>query len=87
MSKLTKEAVLEIANEVLAKRQIKYDLEEGLEVRFNGVEEIRDNRQLPIWSVSYLTPPSIFEQKSHYILINDNTGEFLYIITPTTYIE
>lgn len=87
MPNLTEEIVLKIAQQVLEDRQLGYDNNEGFRVRFDGSEELRDGQWKAVWTVGYLTPQSFIDQRDHFIIIDDETGEFQYIITSGGYLK
>lgn len=80
--------ILEIADQKLAERGIEYDVETGLEARYKEADKLRDGRVINTWIVYYLTPVNpYFDQDSHHMRLDAETGEFLYIITPISYID
>lgn len=88
MPNLTEELVIKIADQVMFDRKLKYDNVQGLRARFDGKKKLREGNEANTWTVTYLTVSNpVFEQDMHFIYVDDATGEVLYIITPTNYIE
>lgn len=87
MPNLTQQAALSIAKEAIEDRQLSYDAQEGFRARFDGPEKLRNDETRSVWTIAYVTPSGLIDPRDHYIYVDDESSEFLYIITPTGYIE
>ena len=87
MSNITETEAIHIAETILSSNGLGYDTSEGFTAKFSRDTKLRDGRLTSAWVVSYVTPPSLFEQHDHFMYISDETKDVLYIMTQSGYIE
>ncbi|MBO0938909.1 hypothetical protein J2I47_20315 [Fibrella sp. HMF5335] len=88
MPQHSEEIIRQTAEQAFSERSIEYDRSVGLKIKFGGLMKLPNSDiEKATWIVSYLTPVNpVFDQDLHFAHIDDSTNQFLYIITPTTYI-
>ena len=93
---LTQEEVQAIVERELEARSFLYDKNKGLWPTYYLNHELRGGIIASVWSVAFVTPArtipfrgKIVEvaEKTYFALVNDVSGEFLYIHHATGYIE
>ncbi|MBO0938907.1 hypothetical protein J2I47_20305 [Fibrella sp. HMF5335] len=86
MPQLTEQEVIKMAAQALQTHKMGFDPLEGFQARYVENKSLRDGQIDSVWIVSYVTPPSSFDQHDHFMYISDSRGEILYIITQSGYV-